>query len=295
MAIKNIHIIINPAAGEDEPILSYLNKAFLDSGIKWEVSVTRKDYSAKEIAKSLIGKTDLIAVYGGDGSVMEAAQALIGTDMPLAIIPGGTANVMAKELGIPTDVMEALALIRNNELAVRKIDTGLVNGEPFMLRVNFGIMADMVTHADREMKENFGQLAYGFSTLQTLIDVHPTLYKMKIDGKAIEEEGVSLTITNSGNIGLEGYSFLPGISVSDGFFDVILLNHADLSSILRVTGSTLFHTDSDVLKRWKCKEVTIELDHAQKFICDDIEKEASCIHINVVAKSLNILVPVQKH
>ncbi|MEO6630239.1 MAG: acylglycerol kinase family protein, partial [Mucilaginibacter sp.] len=127
MKFKHIHFIINPASGKEEPVLSYINRLFTGSRVNWDISVTKKDKGAGEIARSLIGKTDLIAVYGGDGCVTAVAAALHGKLLPMAIIPGGTANVMAKELGIPTDTVEALALLKKGH-RIRTIDMGLVNG-----------------------------------------------------------------------------------------------------------------------------------------------------------------------
>ncbi|MFN0048224.1 MAG: diacylglycerol/lipid kinase family protein [Cytophagales bacterium] len=295
MKFRNIHIIINPASGVDEPILSILNKELENTEINWDVTVIHTDSDLKNVVLDLIEKTDLIAVYGGDGTVVEVAKQLIGKNTPMAIIPGGTANVLAKELSIPTDTIEAIKLLKNKEVEIRQIDTGLVNGQPFLIRINFGIMADMVSHADRQMKDSLGQLAYGITALQTLTEIEPITYKMTIDGKELIEKGVSLTVTNSGNIGITGYSFLPDISVEDGFFDVILLGNTDFMSLLRVASSTLFQTESEVLKHWKCKEITIELDAPTTFICDDIEKEARKVEIKVNPKSLHILTPISNN
>src|ERR1700761_5133450 len=98
MKFKNIHFIINPASSKEEPILFFINKVFNDSAVDWDVSIIKKNRNAGVIAKKLIGKTDLVVVYGGDGCVTEVASALHGTSIPMAIIPAGTANVMAKEL-----------------------------------------------------------------------------------------------------------------------------------------------------------------------------------------------------
>ncbi|MBC8112199.1 MAG: hypothetical protein H7Y04_14175, partial [Verrucomicrobia bacterium] len=223
---QKIHFILNPAAGQDEPILSYINKTFLGTEVDWEILITKKEDDALKMAKSLIGKTDLVAVYGGDGSVMEVAQALFKSKVPMAIIPGGTANVMAKELGIPTDSQAALALLTSENAAITAIDMGLMNNIPFMLRVNLGLLADMVIQTDRQMKDTFGQLAYGITTVQTLLEVNPAMYLIEIDGEIFEESGVALSVTNSGNIGVEGFSILPDINVSDGLLDVILMNHS---------------------------------------------------------------------
>lgn len=293
MVFKNIHIIINPASGQEEPILSYINTVFQDTPITWEVSVTKQDKNAAFFAQKWVGKTDVIAVYGGDGSVSEVAQVLQGTQTPMAIIPGGTANVIAKELGIPQDTKQALELLKSGETKVVPIDMGLVNNELFMIRVNLGIMAAMIIEAHRELKDKLGQLAYGVTAIQTMVKADPIRYTMSIDGKQVVEEGVALTVTNCGSIGIGDYSFSPNISITDGWLDVILLNQANLLSVLRLAGTTLLKTESEVLKHWKCREIVITLDQPQKAIFDDGEKQAQHLHIKVIPHALKVVVPVQ--
>lgn len=291
MQFGNIHILINPASGKEEPILSYLNTVLLNTGITWQVSVSRPNYNeAFDIARSLIGKTELIVVYGGDGSIAEVARALYGCDTPMAIIPGGTANVMSKELGIPQDAIEAIKLIADGHSQLITIDMAMANDTPFLLRVNLGIMADMILQTNRELKNNFGQLAYGISAIQTLVHSEPHQYNLLIDGEVFNEEGVTLTVTNAGNIGISDFSLLPHINVTDGYLDVILMNNTDMLSLLRVAGTMLFQTESEVLKHWRCKAVSITLDKPTHYICDDTEQIADAIHIKIFPKVLKVLV-----
>jgi len=294
MKFDNIHLIINPQSGNKLPNLSCLdNNAFCKEN-NLHIHYSSKDEDLFSIATGLVGKNDLIAIYGGDGSISDVARALYGqVNNTLGIIPGGTANVISKELGIPQDPEEALALLINGNSEIMAMDMGLVNGSPFLLRVNLGIMADMVITADPELKDNFGQLAYGISALESTWNAEPIIFKMIIDGEVINESGVTLTITNAGNIGIGDFSILPGISVKDGFLDVVLMIDTDILSLLRIAGSTLFQTESDVLKHWKCKEILLQLLNPLKFICDDIEKEAETLHIKVVPSALDVLVPVK--
>lgn len=291
MKAKKIHFIINPASGQEEPILSYINTAFQETDIEWNVSITKKDNDAVIFAEQHVDTVDLIAVYGGDGSVAEVAQVLSGKKTPLAIIPGGTANVLSKELGIPQDTVKAIELLKDENGQIISMDMASANEELFLVRVNVGIMANMVLEAGRELKNKLGQLAYGVTAIETLIKADHVNYKMKIDDEIINENGVALTITNCGSIGIGEYSFLPDISVTDGMLDVILMNDVDLRSVLRVAGTTLMKKDSEVLKHWKCKEIEITFDTAQKFILDDSEREATSIRIKVLPKALNVLVP----
>ena len=66
--------------------MSLINQALGGVGIEWDVSVTKKDKTAGEIARELIGRTDLVVVYGGGGCVTEVAAALHGSEMAMAII-----------------------------------------------------------------------------------------------------------------------------------------------------------------------------------------------------------------
>ncbi len=98
---KRVRVIINPAAGQDEPVLGILNSVFHPAGVEWDVAITLKAGDAKRFAQQAVEEgIEVVAVYGGDGTVAEVASGLIGSEVPLAIFPGGTANVMSVELGI---------------------------------------------------------------------------------------------------------------------------------------------------------------------------------------------------
>jgi diacylglycerol kinase (ATP) len=293
----HIHIIINPAAGSPEPILTYLNQLLGPTGIDWKVTVTRQPGEVYSTARQLVEQAspDVLAIYGGDGSVMEAASALHGSAVPLAILPGGTANVMAKELGISVDTKEAIKMLLCSEANIKKIDMGLVNGVPFLIRVNLGILADMITETSDEMKDKWGQWAYGITAFQTM-NHEPTTYQLTIDGKEYVQEAVALTVTNAGNVGRKGYDFLPGISVTDGLLDVIALDRADMLSLLKVTGSMLLQKDSAVLKHWMAKEVIIRTGANLPFLRDDVAQTAPALHFTISPASLHVVIPANsKH
>lgn len=291
MRFKNIHFILNPMAGSEEPVLSYINKVLCGTRINWEISVTKKNRSAFDIAGSVSPETDLVAVYGGDGSVSDTARALYGKNIPMAIIPGGTANVMAKELKVPLDTLEAITLLANGRNKVVKIDMGMANTTPLMLRINLGIMADMIVQADSDLKRKLGQLAYGISGFSSLVNAEPVNLRMVIDGERIIEPAVALTVTNAASLGISSFSLLPGISLDDGLLDVILMPDNDVLSVLRIAGSTLVQSDSEMLKHWKCKTIDIRADAYFSFICDDTVKRAKRLRIKVIPKSLHIVVP----
>lgn len=271
--------------------MTFINRAFAKSKTSWDISITKKDLDAGTIAKSLIGKTELAVVYGGDGSVTEVAAALYGTQLPLAILPGGTANVMAKELGIPLETETMLALLQKGKFNLKAVDMGLVNGHPFLLRVNLGIMAAMITSADRGLKNKLGQLAYGVTAIKTMSNAEPVNYQLEIDGRKHSVSGVALTVTNSGNMGIGSFELQPGISITDGLLDVILLPDTTISSVLQVAGSALMQNKSEILQHWTGRKITLILPAKQSFICDDTERFAKTLKIEVVPGAIQMVVP----
>lgn len=152
-------------------------------------------------------------------------------------------------------------------------------------------MADMVLEAGRDLKDQIGQLAYGVSTLKTVAQAEPIKYELKIDGKKIKATGVALTITNSGHMGIGNFDLQPGISVTDGLLDVILMKDNDILSVLKVAGSALLQRESETLEHWMAKRIVVTLDKSRSFICDDAERKAKKLKIEIIPRSLNVLVP----
>ncbi len=84
MNMKRVHVIVNPASGQDKPILKTLNTVFQDNGIEWEMFVTKEAGDGVRLAKEAAAAgVDVVAVYGGDGTVREVTTGLLGTEMPI--------------------------------------------------------------------------------------------------------------------------------------------------------------------------------------------------------------------
>src|SRR5919108_1690823 len=114
MSIRKATLIANPKTGRyasrRRPVQELASQ--LESlGIKVDLRLTAGPGEASEIAARAArnGTSDII-VAGGDGTINEAIQGLAGTKARLAIIPRGTANVLARELGLPLNEEEATVI-----------------------------------------------------------------------------------------------------------------------------------------------------------------------------------------
>ncbi len=297
---KRVHIIVNPASGQDRPVLSILNDVFHPSGIDWDVFVTKEAGDARRYAQAAVeAGVDAVGAYGGDGTVMEVASALIGTPVPLAIFPGGTANVMSVELGIPSDPAEACALVSRGNSAIRAIDVGQVDGYCFLTRIGMGLEANVIEQTGREQKDRMGWLAYTLNTLRELADPKLSHYTLSLDGQVIRTEGLMCTVSNSGVFGTHPaipgrpvLSFAPDISVSDGVLDVLVIRRGDLGSLLSVAASMVAGNEkAEPLLHWTAREVSVEADPPQAIQLDGEIIGNTPVRARVWPQALRVIVP----
>ncbi len=289
-AIKSIYVIINPASGQDRPVLGVMNRAFQTAEIDWDVRLTKKAGDAQQFAREAVAAgVDAVAVYGGDGTVMEVAGALAGSNVPLAIFPGGTANVMSVELGIPGDLSEAVALVSGQAREIRTLDMGRVRDQLFMLRLGIGFFAETTKATEREAKNRMGALAYTLAALQAIPKTQMSRYRLTIDGEQVEVEGVACFIANSGNLGIPGLSLSKAISVNDGLLDVVVLPSMNVGTALNVAANAVGLTDS--LPHWQAREITLEADPPQSIECDGEVIDPTPVSVSVVPQSLRVIVP----
>lgn len=121
--------------------------------------------TAGAIARRCIDNgTDLVIAAGGDGTINEVAGGMIGSNVPLAILPGGTANVLANEIGLGSRFVRAAEQLPRCEarrMPVGRITrSGVKTEQHFLLMAGAGLDAHIVFNLDPVLKARFGKLAY---------------------------------------------------------------------------------------------------------------------------------------
>ena len=290
---KKVHIVINPASGQPQPILNQINDVFYPAGVQWAVSLTQKSGDATRFASQAIADgAEIVGAYGGDGTVMEVAQAVQGGDIPMAILPGGTANLMSVELGVPKDLTQAAQIIIDPESVVRYVDMGQIGEQRFMLRVGVGFAGEKVKIADREMKDKWGILAYSIAGLKALETVPVAKYRITIDGEEHETDGKTCLIDNAGNMGMQGVTAAKSVSVSDGLLDVIVVRDSSVGSLVAI-GKQIRGREPKpgTIKHWQGREIKIECDPPQTVQVDGEVWDPTPLSAHVLPGVLPILVP----
>jgi len=288
-----VHVVINPAAGQNEPILNILNEVFHPAGVRWDISLTHKSGDATRLAAAAAASgANLVAAYGGDGTQMEVANGLLGTGVPQAILPGGTGNAMAHELKVPINLRQAAELIVTSPKRCA-VDLAKSGDQIFMLRAYCGLNADEA--ASRESKDKYGQLAYVQAGLKFIRNVPETHYRATVDGEVIEGEALIVFILNAGSIGGVMGIEIPevgDVNVSDGYLDLYAITKG--VKPLRAISKYLLHRENDAnvgVYCWKGKEISIEAATEQDVWIDGELGGKTPFTITTLPQALEIVVP----
>lgn len=289
---KRVLVIINPAAGHDEPILNVLNDVFHPAGVDWDIRTTHKSGDATRLAREAAAMgIDLVAGYGGDGTQMEVANGLLGTGVPQAILPGGTGNAMAHDLKVPIKLSEAAQLIVSSHKR-RAVDLARTGDRVYMLRAYTGVSAEQA--ASRESKDKLGQLAYIQAGLKYLTHVSETPYRARVDGELIEGKAMICYILNAGSIGGVLGIDLPkvgDVDISDGYLDLFVVTKG-IRPVKAITHH-MFHAGEwqGGVYHWRGKEITLETDPVQDVWIDGEIDGKTPFTTSAMPQALEIVVP----
>src|SRR5437588_263990 len=139
------HLIMNPEARGVTPSLQHLMATALEARFKLGVTETHARDAGVEVARRAAGSgAELLIAFGGDGLVNEVVNGMAGSDATLAIFPGGTMNVFARNLGIPTNPTEAADHILRiaGETEPRRMSLSLANDRYFTFACGCGFDAE---------------------------------------------------------------------------------------------------------------------------------------------------------
>jgi YegS/Rv2252/BmrU family lipid kinase len=289
---KRVHVIINPAAGQDRPVLGKLNSVFQPAGVDWDVFITKTEGDGRRLAEQAVAAgADVVAAHGGDGTISEVANGLVGSSVPLAILPGGTANVLSIELGIPNDLAEAAALICGKS-RLCTVDVGQIDQSYFVQRAGVGLEAQIVVQTDRDSKVRLGWLAYALSALHVLSEPPAEWYLLTLDGRQVEAEGLACFIANAGSLGLPGFNLAPTIDMSDGLLDVVIIRQADLTSLLSLAVSLIEGSSNlGAIQHWQVREVSIQAKPPQVVQSDGEIIGQTPFTARILPQALQIIIP----
>lgn len=186
-------------------------------------TVTRLDSRTSEEVSPWIAQqgdaADFVMVAGGDGTMNAAARGLLATGLPLALLPAGTANDLARTLGLGGCTLEQCVSLPTIG-RTSKIDLGEANGHLFFNVASIGLSADLAQALTREAKRRFGRWSYIIAALRALRAVRPFRATVSHDGQTVRVRTLQIAI---GNGRYYGGGNLSRLAVSMPFSAVLVL------------------------------------------------------------------------
>lgn len=176
-------------------------------------------------------EVDRIVIAGGDGSIAAALPALLQAKKPLAVVPLGTANDLARNLGLPPRLDEQLRLVAGGRL--RAIDLGCVNGRPYLNATSIGLGAAAAALHQGTAKRWFGVLNYLRVLYLAYRRIRPFHVEIDCDGERHDGWFVHLAVVN-GRFHGGGLEPKPTGSISDGTLDLYALRDGPLFRLMQV-------------------------------------------------------------
>lgn len=229
-------VVINPIAGPGrlrtlDACTALARESLEQSGFDVTVCVTSAPDDAQRFsARAVSGGHELVAAWGGDGTVNGVGAALAGTRVAMAIIPGGSGNGLARDLGVPLDAAAAFAVAAKG--ATRVIDAGDLNGSLFFNVAGIGVDASIARRMAAPGARR-GLLGYVLATLRELPTYIARDYTIRIaasDSPPITTAALLIAFANSRQYG-NGALIAPHARLDDGELDVVVVRP---QSLLRI-------------------------------------------------------------
>ena len=239
-ATRRVAVIVNPTKFDDlEAVQRRITQQAVQLG--WAeplfIETTEKDPGTGQAKEALAQGVDLICPLGGDGTVRCVGAALVGTDTPMGLLPGGTGNLLARNLDLPfDDLHDALHIALTGQN--KRVDVGRLtvdaSGEDqrpqehiFLVMAGLGFDAAIMADAPERLKAKVGPAAYVVSGARNLRGAQ---FKVRVkidDQEEFSRRARTVVVGNCGKL-LGGLVLMPEAEVDDGLIDTVILSPAGI-------------------------------------------------------------------
>src|SRR5260370_4192121 len=185
-------LLINHKASHAEAVYEAARAALADAGLNVVERTALASGGMSDAIRRVRDRVDLVVIGGGDGTLNGAADGLMDTQLPLGILPLGTANDLARTLGLPTDLTDACRIIAAGHL--RRIDMGRVNNRYFFNVASVGLSTAVARGLSRDAKSRWGVLAYAVTALRALWPMRPFHAEIRTESETLHVKTVQIAI-----------------------------------------------------------------------------------------------------
>jgi len=313
---KQVAVIVNPTKFEDMgEVRRRLAAGCEEHG--WAeplvLETTEHDVGFGQTREAVEREVDLVCALGGDGTVRAVAQELVGTEVPLGLLPGGTGNLLARNLEIPVDSIEQaleVALTGRN----RHVDAAWMTLDPadleleehagegssagerthaFFVMAGLGLDAAIMDSTSEQLKNRIGWGAYVPAGFKHFLRDRFKVTLGVDDAPPETKRARMVVIGNCGKI-TGGIDLMPDAEPDDGLLDIIVLAPRGIGQWVSVAGRVITKSDRTTshLSRYRATRARVSVDEPQQVQVDgDIIGEARKLACEVQPRALIVRVP----
>jgi YegS/Rv2252/BmrU family lipid kinase len=243
-----------------------------------------------DIIRRYQDRVDLVIIGGGDGTLNAAVDGLVDTHLPLGILPLGTANDLARTLGIPNSLPEACEIIAKGH--VQRIDLGWVNGKHFFNVASMGLSVQITQMLTKETKRRWGIMAYAITAVQAIVQARPFSAEIRLNGKSIPVKTVQIAVGNGRYYG-GGMAVVHDATIDDQRLDLYSLELRHWWQIVALLPAMRQgrHINASSVRSFRGKEIEVYTRKHRPINTDGEITTHTPAHFRVIPQALAVLVP----
>ncbi|HEY7368392.1 MAG TPA: diacylglycerol kinase family protein [Thermoanaerobaculia bacterium] len=288
-------LVYNPTAGQRDlrAPMSALIDRMRGRGLELVNAPTTQPGDATDIVRAFLPKEpDVVAALGGDGTISEVACGLIGSRVPLAVLPGGTSNVLARELSIPADFDRAAELLVDGKPL--DLVAYLANDRPFLLWAGVGLDARIMGNMSLFWKRHLGRSGIFFTVLPEFLKYEFPRLEVDVDG--ITHEATFAVVSHVRHWGGD-WVLAPGADARKDEVEVVLFTGRSRYDFFRlfyqIKAARGGHLDLGIARSVRGREVTVR---SLEPYAVEVQVDGDCvletpIHCRPSGQTIRVLVP----
>lgn len=290
---KKVLVLINPNSGKKnskESVLDALN-VFSANNYQMEIYLSQKPMDVTRYIEENGERFDVVAVFGGDGTLNEATNGLMKLKHKpvISYFPTGTMNDFGTNFGLTNDMKQCANIACAGN--IESFDVGKMNSRYFNYVAGFGAFCNVSYETKQELKKQIGNLAYIIKAIHEIPNLHPYHVKMNLDSKVFEKNLMFGLIINGNRVA--GFEMVEQAdnTFKDGLFDIILVEHTPNPLELYNYPLGILHPELNMkyVERYQAKSIIIESQEKLAWTLDGEEGEETLVaRVENISQALQI-------
>lgn len=283
-------LLVNPGSRQGDSGLTLWTSRLEDAGFTLVCPVPGEAETLPDLIRRHRDAVDLVILGGGDGTMNLAAEALVETGLPLGILPLGTANDLARTLGLPIDPLVALDVIVNG--TVQTIDVGTVNGRYFLNVASMGISVGVARRLTRDLKRRWGVFSYPLAVVDAFRAARSFSATITTDGQTMTVRSIQIAVGNGRYYG-GGLTVADDAEIDDEWLDLYSLEPLGPAKLLTLMPALWFgkHGAWSGVHLMRGREIRIETSRPRSINTDGEVTTRTPALFRVVPDAISVIVP----